>query len=134
MRQAAYRDLVMETIDPEDTESIRLHLQRGYALGSNRLRLTIETQLNRRAAAQDRPLPQEGRQRTKASLATVSPRCEPTGRLMKEHRSKGANPCFEGTKDEKRSSQSVVHVDPFRVKKNAELLFFQTGRYKPAPA
>ena len=49
MRQAAYRDLVMETIDPEDTEAIRLHLQRGYALGSNRFRQSIEVQLKRRA-------------------------------------------------------------------------------------
>ena len=47
-RQAAYRDLVMQAIDPEDTEAIRLHLQRGYALGSHRFQQAIEAQLNRR--------------------------------------------------------------------------------------
>ncbi len=47
-RQEVYRDLVLETVDPSDTEAIRLHLQRGYALGSERFRKAIEAQLNRR--------------------------------------------------------------------------------------
>lgn len=40
----------MEVIDPADTEAIRLHLQRGYALGYDRFRKAIETQLNRRVS------------------------------------------------------------------------------------
>ncbi len=39
----------MENVDPEDIEAIRLHLQRGYAFGSDRFRQAIEAQLNRRA-------------------------------------------------------------------------------------
>jgi putative transposase len=49
IRHDVYRDLVMQVVDPADTEAIRLHLQRGYALGSDRFRKDIEAQLNRRA-------------------------------------------------------------------------------------
>lgn len=48
-RCRAYRQLVMEAIDPAETHAIRLHLQRGYALGPKRFQQAIETQLKRKA-------------------------------------------------------------------------------------
>lgn len=44
-----YRKLVMETVDPAETQAIRLHLQRGYALGSKRFQQSIEILLKRKA-------------------------------------------------------------------------------------
>lgn len=48
-RQHAYRTLVMETVDPAETDAIRVHLQRQHAYGSNRFRRAIEAQLGRTA-------------------------------------------------------------------------------------
>ncbi|WP_159015906.1 transposase [Cognatiluteimonas profundi] len=48
-RCAAYRELVMVDTDPAELEAIRLYLQRQHALGSQRFRAAIETQLSRRA-------------------------------------------------------------------------------------
>ena len=38
VRQAAYREWVMDAIDPHETEAICLHLQRQHALGIDRFR------------------------------------------------------------------------------------------------
>ncbi len=48
-RLAAYRNLVMEHIDPFEIDAIRQHLQRQHAYGSDRFRRMIEAQLGRRA-------------------------------------------------------------------------------------
>jgi putative transposase len=48
-RCEAYRDLVRQSVDPEELARIRLHLQRQHALGSERFRSAIEAQLARRA-------------------------------------------------------------------------------------
>src|SRR5699024_1648574 len=48
-RCRVYRQLVMEAIDPAETHAIRLHLQRGYALGPKRFQQAIEAQLKRKA-------------------------------------------------------------------------------------
>lgn len=45
----AYRAIVMEATDDEDTNAIRLHLQRQHAFGGQRFRAAIEAQLGRRA-------------------------------------------------------------------------------------
>ena len=46
-RQLRYRAMVMATVDPEDVETIRKHLSRQHAYGSERFRLAIEAQLGR---------------------------------------------------------------------------------------
>lgn len=51
-RQRLYRDMVMATVDPDDVNAIRLHLQRQHAYGSNRFRQAIETQLGRSVGPQ----------------------------------------------------------------------------------
>ena len=48
-RMAAYRELVMEHIDPMELDAIREHLQRQHAYGTDRFREMIERQLGRRA-------------------------------------------------------------------------------------
>lgn len=48
-RQEAYGHLVYEAIDPQETDAIRLTLQRQHALGPNRFQQAIESQLGRRA-------------------------------------------------------------------------------------
>lgn len=48
-RQQAYGALMVETLDPEELELIRLRLQRQHALGTDRFRAMIEAQLDRRA-------------------------------------------------------------------------------------
>lgn len=48
-RRAIYRDWVMQRASPEETDAIRLHLQRQYAYGSKRFRAAIEARLGRRA-------------------------------------------------------------------------------------
>ena len=62
-RQALYRDMVMQAVDTEETDAIRLHLQRQHAYGSNRFRAAIEAQLGRRAgpAKIGRPRKQKNR-------------------------------------------------------------------------
>ena len=49
VRQERYREWVMEAVDSSETDAIRLNLQRQHALGSERFRIAIEKQLNRRA-------------------------------------------------------------------------------------
>lgn len=46
-RRRHYRQLVMETITPEETDAIRLQLQRQHLYGPDRFRLAIEAQLDR---------------------------------------------------------------------------------------
>ncbi|MDQ2945412.1 MAG: hypothetical protein M3Y27_05630 [Acidobacteriota bacterium] len=46
-RQTAYRTSAMENLSQDHLETIRAHLQRQHALGSDRLRLAIEKQLSR---------------------------------------------------------------------------------------
>lgn len=62
-RHKAYRTLAMENLSQDHLDAIRLHLQRQHALGSDRSRNAIETQLSRRAGPSKigRPLkiPQE---------------------------------------------------------------------------
>jgi putative transposase len=48
-RRRAYRDLVMSTVDPDELDAIRQHVQRQHAYGSNRFRVAIEAQLGRPA-------------------------------------------------------------------------------------
>jgi len=48
-RQQVYGALMVETLDPEDLELIRLRLQRQHALGTDRFRAMIEVQSDRRA-------------------------------------------------------------------------------------
>jgi putative transposase len=48
-RCAAYRTLVEHAITPDELNSIRLHLQRQHAYGTERFREAIEAQLSRRA-------------------------------------------------------------------------------------
>ena len=47
-RQRAWREFVMDVVDPEETEAIRLHLQRQHFYGPDRFRQAIEAQLGRR--------------------------------------------------------------------------------------
>lgn len=51
-RQEAYRRMVIDAVDPADVESIRRHLQRQHAYGSDRFRETVEVQLGRSAGPQ----------------------------------------------------------------------------------
>lgn len=51
-RHHMYRAMVMETVDPQDVEAIRLHLQRQHAYGSDRFRQAIEAQLGRTVGPQ----------------------------------------------------------------------------------
>ena len=48
-RQATHRDRVMENVDPDHIDVIRLHLQRGHALDSDRFRQAIDARLHRHA-------------------------------------------------------------------------------------
>lgn len=48
-RYNAYRTLAMENLSQNHLDAIRAHLQRQHALGSDRFRSAIETQLSRRA-------------------------------------------------------------------------------------
>jgi putative transposase len=58
-RQVAYRKLVRQAVCDDDLTAIRLHLQRQYALGTDRFRAAIEVQLGRRAGpGEDRPSPE----------------------------------------------------------------------------
>ena len=49
VRQDRYREWVVEAVDVSETNAIRLNVQRQHALGSERFRIAIEKQLNRRA-------------------------------------------------------------------------------------
>lgn len=51
VRQAVYREWVMNAIDPHETEVMRLHLQWQHALGSDRFGEIIGKHLNRRAGS-----------------------------------------------------------------------------------
>jgi putative transposase len=48
-RLRVYRALVMNTVDQDELDAIRQHVQRQHAYGSNRFRLAIEAQLGRPA-------------------------------------------------------------------------------------
>jgi putative transposase len=48
-RAAIYRHFVLDAIDPDETTTIRIRLQRQHALGDDRFRHAIEGQLGRRA-------------------------------------------------------------------------------------
>ncbi len=48
-RQQAYRALVMDTVDPDELDAIRRHVQRQHAYVSNRFRVAIEAELGRPA-------------------------------------------------------------------------------------
>jgi putative transposase len=48
-RCAAYRALVIASVNDEEIAAIRAHLQRQHAFGSRRFRAAIEAQLGRRA-------------------------------------------------------------------------------------
>lgn len=62
-RRCAYRAMVMETVDPEEVEAIRQHVQRQHAYGTDRFRIAIEAQLGRAAGPQKigRPRKSESR-------------------------------------------------------------------------
>ena len=51
-RQVAFQSLVMSTVDAEEVEAIRQHVQRQHAYGSERFRTAIEVQLGRAAGPQ----------------------------------------------------------------------------------
>ena len=46
-RRAAWRALVMETVDPDEPDAICPHVQRRHLYGPDRFRLIIEAQLGR---------------------------------------------------------------------------------------
>lgn len=46
-RRQRYRAMVMETVDPQETDAIRLHLQRQHVYGPDRFRRAIEATLGR---------------------------------------------------------------------------------------
>lgn len=46
-RERAFRALVMQDVDADETEAIRLHLRRQYAYGPDSFRRAVETQLGR---------------------------------------------------------------------------------------
>lgn len=46
-RRSRYRTFVMDTITPEETDAIRIHLQRQHLYGPDRFRRAIEAQLGR---------------------------------------------------------------------------------------
>ena len=48
-RREAYKALIDESLNSDQLDAIRAHLQRQHALGSDRFRVAIETLLNRRA-------------------------------------------------------------------------------------
>jgi putative transposase len=47
-RRRNYRELVMQAVDPEETDAIRRHLQHQRIYGPDRFRLAIERQLGRK--------------------------------------------------------------------------------------
>ena len=51
-RHRAWRALVMDTVDPGETDYIRLHLQRQHLYGPDRFRQAIEAQLGRAVGPQ----------------------------------------------------------------------------------
>ncbi|MDR3443756.1 MULTISPECIES: hypothetical protein [unclassified Dyella] len=67
-RCAAYRVLLDEVLSPDDLDSIRLHLQRQHALGSERFRAAIEAQLNPRAGPAKIGRPRKGAHASKSAL------------------------------------------------------------------
>jgi putative transposase len=47
-RRQTYREMVMRTVDPEETDAIRRHPQHQHIYGPDRLRRAIEAQLGRK--------------------------------------------------------------------------------------
>jgi putative transposase len=60
-RRAAYRGVVLADTDPAELDAIRLYLQRQHALGSERFRAAIETQLSRRVGPARIGRPRKGK-------------------------------------------------------------------------
>jgi len=60
-RQRLYREMVMEAVNPDDTDAIRRHLQRQHAYGSDRFRQPIEAQVGRSVGAAEDRSAEEGR-------------------------------------------------------------------------
>lgn len=66
-RLRVYRALVMNTVDQDELDAIRRHIQRQHAYGSNRFRLAIEAQLGRSAGPRKIGRPKKS-ERTSESL------------------------------------------------------------------
>lgn len=71
-RQEAYRRMVMDAVDPADVETIRRHLQRQHAYGSNRFREAIEAQLGRGVGPQKIGRPRKEKESGNQISATSS--------------------------------------------------------------
>src|SRR5690606_34512856 len=71
-RKEAYRRMVMDAVDPADVETIRRHLQRQHAYGSNRFREAIEAQLGRSVGPQKIGRPRKEKERGNQISATGS--------------------------------------------------------------
>jgi putative transposase len=52
IRQQRYREMVMATVDAEEVDAIRRHLQRQHPYGPDRFRRAIEAQLGRTVGPQ----------------------------------------------------------------------------------
>ena len=72
-RQQRYRAMVMETVDPQDVDAIRLHLGRQHAYGSERFRQAIEAQLGRTVGPQKIGRPKEGKQGSESTFRAAQP-------------------------------------------------------------
>lgn len=68
IRCMAYRKLVEQSMDAKELDTIREHLQRQHALGSNRFRTAIETMLNRRAGPAKIGRPRKLQNESKSAL------------------------------------------------------------------
>lgn len=74
VRHQRYREMVMATVGPEELDSIRRHLQRQHAYGSDRFRRAIEAKLGRAVGPQKigRPIEVNSGDRPKSTLTPVS--------------------------------------------------------------
>lgn len=64
----AYRAIVMEATDDDDTNAIQLHLQRQHAFGGQRFRAAIEGRLGRRAGPARIGRPPKAKHRPESAL------------------------------------------------------------------
>ncbi|MGH8154039.1 MAG: transposase [Rhodanobacteraceae bacterium] len=60
-RRTSYRELVMQAIDPQETDAIRRHLQHQHIYGPDRFRRAIEAQLGRKVGPNKIGRPQKSR-------------------------------------------------------------------------
>jgi putative transposase len=67
-RRQRYRALVLETVTPEETDAIRLHLQRQHLYGPDRFRRAIEAQLGRSVGPKKIGRPRKAAESEAASL------------------------------------------------------------------